>query len=395
MPRPLSAWWDRKASRYYVRLGPVSEKTGKRRSLMLCDTKGRPLAKGDAKGVAAAIQRRLAEIDAERGSDHPTVAEVCQLYLDWHRDQKSKPATIEGHVRHLTRWVNFRRGGDILGSAPAEEINLSDLTAFRRWMEGKKYDTGTLRLAYASILACWHWASRPVEGRVRDRLIPSNPFEGLARPPKGRGRRKTLPWPVIKQLLDFAEYRAAHNYAREVPAGKLKALALRLIAESGCRPGEALKLEWGWVDLDERVAVIPADQHKTGRRTGRDRVIGLTEGMAAALAEAKADPAGHPEYVFVVKWRKGAPSIQRYGEWVRNLRAAAIEEGLPIPEDCSAYTLRHSWITQGRQGGATLEEVAAGAGHSKAMAEETYTHYEHGHIRAIVDKVNEARGREG
>ncbi len=105
------------------------------------------------------------------------------------------------------------------------------------------------------------------------------------------------------------------------------------------------------------------------------------------------DPKGHPEFVFVVRWRAGAPTTQRYNEWFRGLRAAAIAAGLPIPADCTPYTLRHSWVTHGRQGGLSLEEVASAAGHSAAVAEATYTHYERGHIRGIVDRAAAARER--
>jgi len=97
MARRPTGYWDERSKRYYVRLGEYSEKTGKRRALMLKNPDGKPVAFGDAQGVAAAVQRLLAAIDeAERRRGGPTVGQLSRGFLAWHKAHGSRPSTICG-----------------------------------------------------------------------------------------------------------------------------------------------------------------------------------------------------------------------------------------------------------------------------------------------------------
>ena len=65
---------------------------------------------------------------------------------------------------------------------------------------------------------------------------------------------------------------------------------LRFIAATGCRPGEAVKLEWSHVHIDHRVCVLP--EHKTADKTGEPRVLALTDEAIAVLRNVSRT-AGH------------------------------------------------------------------------------------------------------
>jgi integrase len=51
--------------------------------------------------------------------------------------------------------------------------------------------------------------------------------------------------------------------------------AVRLAILTGMRKGEILGLRWEWVDLDQGTVTIPAEDHKTGRKTGKVRIVRL------------------------------------------------------------------------------------------------------------------------
>jgi integrase len=394
MPRKASGYWDERSSRYYVRLGEIDPKTGRRRAVLLRHPDGSPIARGDDRAVAAAIQRLLARVaEEERRIAGPTVADLVNAFLAWH-EEHSKPRTVETHEYHLVRFCRHEWAGVQYQDRPAASITVADLTRYRRAMEARDCQTGYVKLAYASVLACWRWAARPVEGREPPRLLDANPFDGLQRPRKGRGRRLILPWPTIVAFLRFAQdrTRGVHSNGRE--HDRLRVLALRLMAECGCRPSEAVACRWDWVLEEERVVVIPAGAQKTGHRTQEDRIIGLSPELAAELAALRGTT--HPIFVFTPATDpRGAdrpPSVHRYNEWFRRLRGDANAAGLALPDEATPYTFRHSLISQARAAGMDLRDLAPAMGHSADVAEKVYSHSQNEEIREKMDRVRRLRG---
>jgi len=51
------------------------------------------------------------------------------------------------------------------------------------------------------------------------------------------------------------------------------------------RPGELRKIEWGWINFDEAILTIPANQHKTGKRTKEPHLVPLSQQSLAILRE--------------------------------------------------------------------------------------------------------------
>jgi integrase len=63
--------------------------------------------------------------------------------------------------------------------------------------------------------------------------------------------------------------------------------AIRLIALTGCRRGEAAGLRWSHVDLQHGRLVLPPTAHKTGRKTGKPRTIILPSTAQAIIADSR------------------------------------------------------------------------------------------------------------
>jgi len=345
MPRAAKGWWDARQGRYLARLGPPSEKTGKPTPIALKGEDGSPIAKGDAAGVAAAIKRLQAEREARaRRFAGPTVLELGQAFVTWHKANGSAPKTVKGHAYYLKRFAKFV-GVDGMPYAyrPAASIEPEDLWRI------KASGQGSLRLWFASVLACWRWASRPVEGRTPARLLASNPLEGVAKPKRGRSTPKLVDWKTTRRLLRLARCWANEpipkRQARIRAERRLRVLCLTLIAWTGCRPFEAGGLRWDEVDWREGVIVV--DPARTKRR-GKDRRIALPRQLLHALRLARGAETAHPTFAFLPAWSRGTRGLGVHGldEWFREtLKPLAASAGLPLPEGLTLYWFRHDWQT--------------------------------------------------
>lgn len=389
MPRRPVGFWDARSKRHYARLGDVNPKTGKRRAFMLRHEDGRTIAQDDAPAVAAAISRRLADLEnAERRASGPTVAEVCTAYVAWHAEQGSAERTVKDHHYHLTRFCKFAPDGIRYGDRPAATIEPADVWA----LDG---NFGSLRLMYASVMACWSWAARPVKGRSSVRLIPTNPLARLPKPPRGKITRKVVEWPTVRRLIRFAWGRSKGvgktRRERTRIFERLRVLALRFMAETGCRPGEASSLEWGDLILEERRCVIPSERTKT-RKTGRDRRFALSVRTIQLLEAAKRHPAAHPKYVFVPAWTRSAkPPAKALTDWWRKeLKPAALAAGIELPKGISLYWLRHTLQSEGLEA-FSAERIAAVAGNSPAVLMSTYSHQADRDAREVADTIARRR----
>lgn len=394
MPRSIEPRWCERDRAWLVPLGTYDEKNRRRRYVTLRDEAGEKIGREDTGGVQRIFTRMMeAEAEATRQTTGPTVGDVILAYLDWHREKGSRPSTIETHVWHLETFGSFDHAGKTYCDRPAASIGIGDLARVRKAMEAAGAKTGYTKLLYSSVLACWRWATRPVEDREPERLLEVNPFDGLQRPKKGPGRRLVVPWGTLAALIEFANARTNTLYGPSRPLDRLKCLCLRLIIESGCRPHEACGMEWTWVHEDQRVCVIPKDRHKTGEKTGEDRVIVMTAEVAQAMRELRASGGSHPRWVFSTSGdgREAAPTRKKFGYWFNKLKEDAKASGLILPEGTTPYTFRHSLVSQARAGGVQFREMARVMGHDEAVAEKVYAHLETGSARDQFDRMHEAR----
>jgi integrase len=92
-------------------------------------------------------------------------------------------------------------------------------------------------------------AARPVPDRGAgwsERVIPENPFKGVERPRVPAPPRRYLGMRARRDFYEYAALRALRH-----PAGsaawrhdRLFVALIRFCEETGCRPGEACRLEW-------------------------------------------------------------------------------------------------------------------------------------------------------
>ena len=141
--------------------------------------------------------------------------------------------------------------------------------------------------------------------------------------------------------------------------------AIRVIAMTGARRGEIAGLCWRHVDLKGGRIVLPAGRHKTGRKTGKPRIIHLP---AAAQEIVARQPDGGPgDFVFSPFKGDGAISLTK--PW-RSVRAEA-----RLPKDFGLHGFRHSLASLLAVGGAQAPEIMTSLGHRQMSTVAKYLHF--------------------
>ena len=121
---------------------------------------------------------------------------------------------------------------------------------------------------------------------------------------------------------------------------------------------------------------LPPNTHKTGRRTGEDRVIGLP---SAAQAIITRQPAGKPdELVFAPS--KGEGVIALSHAW-QDIRAEA-----ELPEGLVLHGLRHGLASMMATQGAEAAEIMAALGHRQLSTAQRYIDIERDARAALVER---------
>jgi integrase len=165
---------------------------------------------------------------------------------------------------------------------------------------------------------------------------------------------------------DYASlFRALERMENEKRVRPAHADAIRIIALTGARRGEIANLLHSNVDLKNGIITLPPLQHKTGRKTGKPRIIGLP---AAAQAIISRQPEGSPsDYVFMPSKGSGAVSLSKSWNKVRE------EAGLP--EGIGLHGLRHSLASHMAMQGAEAAEIMTTLGHSQLSTAQKYVHW--------------------
>ena len=146
---------------------------------------------------------------------------------------------------------------------------------------------------------------------------------------------------------------------------------------TGARRGEIAGLHWRHVDIKGGCIVLPASGHKTGRRTGKPRVIHLP---AAAQQIVACQPEGNPDD-FVFSPSKGEGPVSLAKPW----RAIRAESGLP--EGIGLHGLRHSLATLLAVGGAQAAEIMTSLGHRQLSTAQRYIHFAASARAALAERA--------
>jgi len=202
-----------------------------------------------------------------------------------------------------------------------------------------------------------------------------------------------------RRLTDM-ELKSLGETLRKSKESSVYILAVRMAILAGMRKGEIAVCRWTWVDLEAGEIRIPPEFHKTGRKTGKIRVVHLCEALVAHL-KATPQTLGCP---FVVP---GKPRVDKEGKalpwepivalqapWERIRDAAGLaprdektDEYLNEENNPGWHDLRRTFASVGADLG-LKGFVGELLGHAEATVTDIYT-------RAAAEPLHEAAEKIG
>lgn len=224
-----------------------------------------------------------------------------------------------------------------------------------------KGGAGTAREAIALLRVIFNWAK-----------VKPNPCEGIKL--GSSGTRDT----ILEDAEDYGRlFQTLDRMETERRIRQPVADAIRLIALTGCRRGEAANLRWGQVELSKGRLVLPPSAHKTGRKTGKPRIIALPAEAQAIIAR---QPSGNDDdFVFAPAKGNGASDLSQV--W-RKIRAEA-----KLPNDIGLHGLRHSVASHLAMGGAQAPEIMSAMGHRQLSTVQRYIHFAENAQQALAERA--------
>jgi integrase/recombinase XerD len=187
----------------------------------------------------------------------------------------------------------------------------------------------------------------------------ANPAADLDLPRRARRLPRVLSPSEVERLIDAA--------AGTTPRTLRDRALVELLYGAGLRVGEAVVLDKGGVDLDQRLV-------RTIGKGGKERVVPVGREAVEALrrylgrGRPHLDRRHRPELFLNAQ---GGP-LTRAGAFLL-LRKLAAKAGLE-PERVHPHLLRHSFATHLLEGGADLRSVQEMLGHADLATTELYTH---------------------
>jgi integrase len=282
--------------------------------------------------------------------------------------------TVPDYLTALAGWAGANtvaKVGWLLCQVTAHlsELPLTAVTpaAVKAAVEAKiSWGPTTRNEAYARVAAMFRWAQK--EGRCRD-----NPAALCRRPVRLSRAAASAPDPDAAAMI----VASVKPHLQDI---------LTALYDSGCRPGEVIRVTAAEFDAAHKVWRLV--EHKTARRTGRVRLVMLTDRVVAACERlAREHPTG-PLY----RNQYGRPYTdpERIATAVRRARRR-----LGLSESIVPYGYRHAFIGDALVRGVPDVVVASMVGHTTpTVIHRNYNHTgERGReLRAALDQVRGTPG---
>jgi integrase len=305
-----------------------------------------------------------------------TIGEVLDAYLlseAFRAKADGTQATDRGRInRHLKpllgrHHVDTLKPGDVERAHNAirdGKTAVREKTGFRG-LARVRGGEGAARKSVRLLRSTLAWA-------LREQMIEANPLEHF----------KTSADGTRDIILDDAEaygrlFKALDAMERERQIRQPVADAIRVIALTGARRGEIAGLKWRYVDLKAGLVTLPPSTHKTGRKTGKPRVIGLPAAAQAIIARQKHGEGN--DFVFAPSHGHGPLVLSKVWQKVR-VKAE-------LPAGIGLHGLRHSLASHMAMAGAQASEIMTALGHRDISTSQKYVHWAQEARQAVAEKA--------
>ncbi len=330
-----------------------------------------------AKQAIADVTNKLDPVQERKDEKKfETVSELCDRYLFearagrvLRRGKPKKTSTLDIDAGRIRRHIK-----PLLGKYAVDELErrhcqkfLSDIMQGKtagvfnsRKPRGKAVVTGgpgTAAKALSLLSAIFNWA-------IKTGCVVNNPCDGIEKPADNKKER----------YLTAEEYRKfgqALIVAEKQGVNPVALAALRVLALTGCRRNEILKLQRSELDFEFRC--FRFEDTKSGKQI---RPLGC-----GALDSLK-------ELNFVSnKWVFPASRGNKHLVNVRKVMIKVLEIA-ELPEDITPHVLRHSFATTANELGFSELTIAGMIGHSVGTITARYAHNVDSALLSAADRVS-------
>ncbi|PAX45844.1 Arm DNA-binding domain-containing protein [Brunnivagina elsteri] len=282
-----------------------------------------------------------------------SLADLWDSYTEYKRSSLS-PSTLAKGYKSIYRCINV--------FLPIKTLDKA--VAIRDWLIANKSPLSAKK-TLTQFSACCNWA-------VKSQLIEDNPFEDMAsdiKVPKGNFEETDInPFSVSERDRIIQAFKENRYYKHYAPL-------IEFLFITGCRPSEAVALQWKHIASDftiirlEQAVVLSLSGLicKPGLKTQKKRVFPINNRLAGLLKSIQPVDVSGETKVF--------PSPE--GNWidVHNLSKRAwktVLKTLDSVEYRNLYQTRHTFITMALKNGVDVKDVATMVGNSPEII---YRHY--------------------
>lgn len=389
--------WDSDVSGFGIRVWPSGKKTyvvQYRQPGLGRRGVARRITLGDHGALAPEEARKLAKRELGKVAQGENPAEdrakrkagetVSELGVNYLKDVKvrRKASTAREYERMWQKHVLPRLGKKQVASVSSQEI-----AALHRSLHETPYTANrVLALLGAFFTFAAREGLRPAyenparaieayEETPRERFLTPAEFKRLG---EALTRAETVglstapEYAKIPKSEKTKRHRAKSTWGKPVPANPYAVAAIRLLALTGCRENEIIKLTWEQVDL-ERGYLRLADT-KTGASV---RPIGKT---VVSILEAIPKVDGNPHVLPGFKEGQHLGDVQRL--WY------AVRHAAMLP-DLRLHDLRHSYASVPAASGESMLVLRSLLGHKNVATTERYAHLGEDPVRRAADNTSE------
>ncbi len=301
-----------------------------------------------------------------------TVEDACKHYVEHLRTTKGDKAADDAETRFCGYVLDDRK----FASTPLAKLTPALIGEWRNRIEAMpkaKGIRGKSRSEQAVTLDMYKAGAKRSPSTINRDMTPfraalnlAHKDEWITRDSAWRNKLKPIPTADKKRelYLDIDQRRAILNYADPVIKDFIQGLCVLPL-----RPGALAELRA--CDFDKRLNQLMVNHDKTGSRR-----LTLPNETAEFIKRLADDKIGNA-YIFSLPDGKAWNKDKWKGPIREAVQAASV--GNSLPSNATAYTFRHSVITDLVHQGLDLLSVAQLAGTSVRMIEQHY-----GHLRATV-----------
>lgn len=277
----------------------------------------------------------------------PTLREFQALLERRHYYTMAKGTQANYEVIWRLHVLPFMGGMRVAEVTPA---HIADLLAHKRQTGGTEFNVTKIRMMLsAAFNLAETWGLRPQH---------TNPCR-LVKVRQDKARRRYL------KPAETVRLGQALDQWANTPQRWLFACLVRLLLFTGARLREIMECRWEWVDLDAGLISIPPEHHKTGGRTGDDRLIHLPPEAVDILGQLRR----FSDSAWIIPGQDPSKPFNGYRRlWLQVLEVAQIK-------NLRVHDLRHSFASYAiSYGGLNLPAVGQLLGHTSAATTNRYAH---------------------